>query len=210
LKNYAFQNVLAILLPMGITYALYARESGLPRMRPTSLVLALFLVPIVSFLLVLAVCAPSAYAESSYPEARALIEARFILIAMMIAEGALLGMSFCQLHLLANEPAPLFLQITTTLLFLVLSAYPLYDARKTYAQIPVYHARAEVWDARAAVIQKSLQQGITDINIHDSLARSFDEFSGLMEIGSDPKYWVNACAASFFSVHHLAINQPSP
>jgi hypothetical protein len=210
LKDYAFQNVIALLLPMGMIYALYARDKSLPRMRPASLPLALFLIPIVGYVLIVAMCAPSAYGESSYPEARALIAARFIMVAMTVAEGGLIGLSFSQLHLWADEPAPLFLQISSAVLFLVLAAYPLYDARKSYAEIPVYQARAEVWDARAALVHNSLQQGITEINVHDALARSFDAFSGLMEIGSDPRYWVNSCAAKFFGIHALAINQPAP
>ncbi len=210
LKDYSFQNLLTLVLPLGITYALYAQEDSLPRIRPSSLTLAVFLVPVVSYVLILAVCAPSAYAESAYPEARTLIEARFIMTATILAEGALIGMGFSQLHQWANEPVPLFLQLFPALLFLAVCFYPVYDARKSYAQIPVYHARAEVWDARAAVIHTSLQKGITNINIHDSLARSFDDFSGLLEIGSDPHFWINQCAASFFGVHHLAINQPPP
>jgi len=208
LKDYAFQNILAVLVSMMITYALYARDKGLPKLRPSSLTLALFLTPVVGALLVLAVCAPSAYAESSYPEGRVLIEARFIMVFMTIAEGALIGMSLSQLHLWANEPTPVHLQLILAAVFLVVILYPLYDARKSYLEIPVYRQRAATWDARTAIIQTSIQQGILDINIHDSQARSFDSFSGLMEIGSDPSYWVNQCAAGFYGAHHIAINQP--
>ncbi len=208
MKDYAFQNVLAVLASMLITYVLYARDTRLSKLRPSSLTLALFLVPAVSFLLVLAVCAPSAYAESSYPEGRVLIEARFIMVFMTITEGALIGMSLSQLHLWANEPTPVYLQLILAAVFLAVILYPLYDARKSYLEIPVYRQRAATWDARTAIIQTSIQQGILDINIHDSQARSFNSFSGLMEIGSDPSFWVNQCAADFYGADHIAINQP--
>ncbi len=210
LKYYSFQNVLSLLTPMLIVYALYSRQEHLGKLRPTPLIQALFLVPVVGFLLIMAVCAPSAYAESSYPEARALIEARFIMEIMLMMEGAVIGMSLRQLHNWADESPTAFLQLLTAALFLAAAVYPLYDARKTYLQIPLYQNRAAIWDAHAAVIRTSLEQGQLDVNIHDNQARSFDEFSGLLEIGSDPKYWINQCAASFFGVHNLAINQPNP
>jgi len=208
LKDYSFQHLLALLVPMLATYGLYASGASLPKMRPSSLSLAFFVVPLISYLLILAVCLPSAYGESSYPEGRALVEARFIMVAMALAEGALIGMSLGQLHQWANEPVPIYLQWLTGLLFLSVALYPLYDARKTYREIPVYRDRAATWEARDAEIRTSVQQGILDINILDSRARSFDELSGLLEIGSDPEHWVNQCAASFYGAHNLTINQP--
>lgn len=193
---------------MLITYALYARDKGLPKLRPSSLTLALFLAPIVGALLILAVCTPSAFAESSYPEARVLIEARFIMVALTLIEGALIGMTLSQFHQWAQEPAPRLLQLFAAVLFLLLSLYPLYDARKTYTEIPVYQSRAAAWDAHDTLIRASLQQGVLDVNIQESQARSFDEFSGLLDLTSDPENWVNQCAASFYGLHHLTINQP--
>jgi hypothetical protein len=208
LKDNAFQNILSLLAPMLVTYLIYGHEKSLPRLQPSSLTLALFLIPVFSSLLVLAVCAPSAYAESSYPEGRVLIEARFITVFMMIAEGTLIGMSLSQLHLWANEPTPAYLQLILAAVFLVVVLYPLYDARKTYMAIPFYRHRAATWDAHDALIRTSMQQGILNVNIKDNQARSFDEFSGLSDLSSDPGYWVNQCAASFYGLHRLTVNQP--
>ena len=208
LKDKAFQNLLAVLVPMLITYVLYVNDKGLPRLRPTYLILALFLIPVLSSLLVFAVCAPSAYAESSYPDGRVLIEARFIMVFMIIAEGSLIGMGFSQMHLWAGEPAPLYLQLILAAIFLVVILYPLYDSRKTYQEIPFYRQRAATWDAHNAIIDSNLQQGILDVNIKDSQASSFDEFSGLSDLTSDPANWVDQCAANFYGLHHLTVNQP--
>jgi hypothetical protein len=208
LKNFAFQEILALLVPLLIVYALHARDKNLPRLRPSSLTTGLFLTPVVGALVILAVCMPSTFAESSYPEARVLIEARFIMVALTIIEGILIGMSLSQLHQWAQEPAPRFLQWFTAILFLLLSLYPLYDARKTLSEIPVYQGRAATWDARDALIRTSLEQGVLDVNIKDSQAYSFDEFSGLSDLTSDSKNWVNQCAASFYGLHNLTVNQP--
>jgi hypothetical protein len=208
LKDNAFQNILAVLTPMLITFAFYARDKSLPRLRPSLLTLVLFLAPITAALLILAVCTPSAFAESSYPEARVLIEARFIWVTLTLFEGTLIGMILSQLHQWAQESAPRLLQYFAAVLFLFLSLYPLYDARKTYLEISVYHSRAVAWDAHNALIRASLQQGVMDVNIQDSQARSFDEFSGLSDLTSDPGNWVNQCAASFYGLHHLTINRP--
>lgn len=210
LKDDSFQNVLALLLPFLAVYSLYAKERDLPRLRPSALAWALLLTPLIGALLIIAICAPSAYGESSYPDARVLIEASFILVAATFAEGALAGMVLAQLHRWAEEPAPRSLQVLTSCLFLFAALYPLYDARKTVDQIPLFSAHAGSWDVHAAEIHTRLQQGIAVINLHDSQARSFDPLSGLQEIGSDPQGWVNVCAASFFGAHSLAINQPNP
>ncbi len=206
MKNNAFPDLLALLAPMLVTYVLYARGNGLPKLRPSVLVAALFLVPLVAGMSVLAVIAPSAFAESSYPDGRVLIEAEFLLTLAIFAEGGLIGMILSQLHLWANEPAPLFLQIALAVAFLAVCLYPLYDARKSVSSIPVYRQRAAMWDAHAAIIQADVQKGIQDVNIQDGQARSFDPFSGLLDISPDASNWVNQCAAGFFGLHHLTIN----
>jgi hypothetical protein len=117
-------------------------------------------------------------------------------------------MGFSQMHLWAGEPAPLYLQLILAAIFLVVILYPLYDGRKIYQEIPLYRQRAATWDAHSAIIGSSLQQGILDVNIKDSQAKSFDEFSGLLDLTSDPANWVDQCAASFYGLHHLTVNQP--
>jgi len=208
LKNDAFQNVLNLLVPLLVTYSLYAGGRNLPRLRPSSLALGLLLVPLVGAVLVLAVCAPSAYAESSYPDGRVLIEAAFVFVMTLLLEGALLGISLSQLHRLADELAPLPLVLLTSALFLGVALYPLYDAHKSLAQVPVYAARAAAWDAHDAFIRAEIQKGVQNVNIKDSQARSFDAFSGLLDLSSDPTNWVNECAAGFYGLHSLAVNQP--
>jgi len=208
LKNNAFQNVLNLVVPLLVTYGLYAGARDLPKMRPSSLTLGLFLTPLAGALLVLAVCTPSAYAESSYPDGRVLIEAGFVLIATLLVEGTLIGMSLSQLHLWAQEPAPIFLQLLSAALFLFVVLYPLYEARKMAAQVPVYQARAAAWDANDAFIRSEIQQGAQNVNVRDSQARSFDPLSGLEELGPDPQNWVNQCAAGFYGLHSLTVNQP--
>lgn len=208
LKDNSFQNLLALLVPFLLVYGLFAREHSFPKLHPSLLAWALVLTPLVGTLLIIAICAPSAYGESSSPDARVLIEASFILVGAVFTEGALAGMSLSQLHLWAEEPAPRSLLVLTSCLFLLTALYPLYDARKTVTQIPIYRAHAASWDAHAAEIHTSLQQGIAVINLHDSQAKSFDVLSGLQEIGSDPNAWVNVCAAEFFGARSIAVNQP--
>jgi len=208
LKNYSFQNVLTFLLPAALTYCIYAGRNGFPKMRPTALLVALFLTPIIGYLLIVTVCLPTAYAQFSYPEGRTLIQAHFLMVAIILIEGGLIGMCLSQLHLWANEPVPFSLQLLTTLLFLLIALYPLYDARKTYMKAPIYRERAMAWDVRDTEIRRRALLNESNIKIIDSRASSFDEFSGLEEIGSDPRHWVNQCAASFYGAHDLTINNP--
>ncbi len=209
LKSNPFQVILSILIPLLAVYGYsVARAGSLPRLRPSSITLGLFLAPLAAYLLVLAACAPSAYAEASYPEGRAVMGAGFVMVVMAAALGILLGMGLSLLARLADEAAPALLLALTAVLFLGTAAYPLYDAYRTYRTIPAYQARAASWDSHDAEIRAELRNGVQNVNLHDPQARSFDSFSGLLDLSSDPKNWINQCAASYYGLHTLAVNQP--
>jgi hypothetical protein len=198
LQDYSFQTVLLFLLVLFLAYGVITSNTTLIKPRPSRLVWALLLTPLIGYLLIVAICAPSVFAESSYPEARVLIEARFIMVLFLSIEGLIIGTGLGQLHTLSNEVPPLLLRMVVLLITIVLLSYPLYDARKMAAQVPDYRARASAWDARNAQILTDKAQGLEKIQV-----KEFDSISGISELSPDTDFWVNGCAASFYGVHSI-------
>jgi hypothetical protein len=159
--------------------------------------------PVIGSLLIMAVCAPSVYAESSYPEPRVLIEARFIMVLMIFVEGLLIGIGLGQLHVLSNEAPPFHVRVLLLVASFALLLYPLYDARKMVAQVPEFRARALAWDERDASIRLGKAQGMEDIPV-----KEFDAVSGIQEMSPDANFWVNGCAAQFYQVGTIEAKLP--
>ena len=208
LSDYAFVTLLSFLLPMTVTYALTARKVFAEKLNPLHLNLALFITPVLAAVLILGVFAPTALAESSYPEGRVLIEARFIMVLMVLVEGVLLGLALGQLHQWANRPAPVYLQVALLVIFVLISTYGLYDLRKVYIQIPFYQDRAALWDDRDAFIRAEINSGNVQVNYHNGQAASFDDFSGLWDMTPLPDFWTNLCAADYYGIDSLTVNAP--
>jgi hypothetical protein len=204
LQEYSFQIMLLFLLSMLLSYILGTTNSIFAKPHSTWLVSALFLAPVIGYLMVICICAPSVYAQSSYPEARVLIEARFVMVLLTCVQGLIIGIGLGQLHTLSNEPPPVFLMVVVVLVSSAILLYPLYDARKIYSQVPDYRASATAWDGRNAQVIAEKAQGFENIQV-----KEFDGMSGISELSQDAGFWVNGCAADFYGVRTIeAITPP--
>jgi xanthosine utilization system XapX-like protein len=154
-------------------------------------------------LLIFAIMAPAAYAQSSYPDGRVLVDAAFIMIIMTIIEGMLTGIIFSQLHQRVNDPVPEYLQVITGCILIIILFYPLYDARKNILQIPEFSAQASSWDARDARIRAAHNLGKVDIQ-----EKGLNAPGGLAEMREDPSDWVNVCATWFYDVNSISVGNP--
>ncbi len=196
MKNNAFQMLLAFFAPLMFVY--FSGLRGSPTIRPSSIVLVVLLSPVIVLISVAAVMAPAAYAQSSYPDGRVLMEAAFILVLFLAVEGSLLGFLLNQLHDLAGETVPLKLRFLSAVFVLVMLGYPLYDAYKSYRAIPEYQAYAAAWDARDAQIKAASLADITQVQ-----ATSLEAPGQLAEISTDPHFWVNNCVAYFYALTEI-------
>ena len=201
LDSNPFQFFLVILIPLLLVYGYYSGK--LPdRQRPSSLMLVLFILPLIMFLLVSAVMAPAAYVQSSYPDGRVLIEAGFLVAMTLISMGSLIGFILSQLHQWAGDPTPGILKVWTALLALILLLYPVYDARKNAALLPEFQDRAQSWDSRDARIRAARQNG--EFNIHE-VANNAP--AALTDIKPESSDWINICATWFYDIDSIiAIN----
>jgi hypothetical protein len=203
LQVYSFQTVLLIMLSMLLAYVFVTSNTIPIKPRPAGLVWALFITPLIGYLMIITICAPSVYAESSYPEARVLIEAQFIMILLLSVEGLIIGIGLGQLHTLSNEAPSIFLRALVVLVSIAILLYPLYDARKIYSQVPDYRARSTAWDGRDAQILADKAQGLENIQVEE-----FDSISGISELSQDADFWVNGCAAQFYQVGMIEAKLP--
>jgi hypothetical protein len=76
-------------------------------------------------------------------------------------------------------------------------------AKLITAVIPEYRERALLWDQRDEYIRTASYEGIVDVEV-----KALDSFGGLMELGSDPKLWVNRCAAVFYGINSITATSP--
>jgi hypothetical protein len=197
LKSNAFQMLLAALAPMIFVYFGGIRMS--PPLRPSSIILVALLSPIILFITLAAVMAPAAYAQSSYPDGRVLMDASFIVVIFMVVEGFLFGLILNQLHDLAGEPVPVKLQLLSAVFVLIIILYPIYDAYKSFRSIPEYRAYATGWDARDARIKAATLMGLDQI-----VESSLDAPGQLADINTDPHNWVNNCVAQFYDLASIS------
>ena len=155
-------------------------------------------IPVGAFLLVVAVCAPSAYAESAYAEARAFLPARWILTIAGVTWFYLLGIVY-QTWRYKNPKYQLIKEQTLIAFVIVLlSFYVMRGALVTLGSIPDYQTRAKAWDARAASIEQQKNTGILDIE-----TKALDSFGRIRELSDNPKLWVNKCAAIYYGVNSI-------
>lgn len=154
------------------------------------LLMALVLL-VIMYLLIAASFAPSIYGQS-YPVARARFTARVILTLTLILEGALFGMMLKSIPRLQRSLVPL-------LLLLLLAFYPLRAAVNMWQnELPRYQQRAAAWDARHAHILAQIAEGKKDI-----LVEQLNGFEQVKELDSDPRHWVNRCAAAYYGVESI-------
>jgi hypothetical protein len=196
MKNNAFQMLLAFIAPMMFVY--FAGIRTALRIKPSSLVLLAFLSPILLFVLTAAVMAPAAFAESSYPDGRVLMDAGFLLVVFLVTEGILFGLILSQLHNFAGEPVPAKLKILSALIILMMILYPLYDSYRSFRTIPEFRTFSTAWDARDSRIKSAVTLGLDQI-VETSLAAP----GHLVDLGTDPKYWVNTCMAYFYGTDKI-------
>lgn len=155
-------------------------------------------IPAAAFTLVVAICAPSAYGESAYPELRALLPARWTLTIAGIAWFYLLGMIYQ--NQMTKRPHNMFMikPKLVAMVIVLLCFYPMRAALLTVAAVPAYQTRAQAWDARASDIERQKSAGVMELTV-----QAVDSYGRIRELSSNPKLWVNRCAAIYYGVDRI-------
>lgn len=150
--------------------------------------------PFLTWLLIAAGFSPSVFGQG-FPVERMRFLAQTLLIVMLMLEGIWLGLILPELKFnrtIGMWAALIFFTAIST-------AYPL-RAALNFLQNNVleYRERAELWDLRDAYIHRHIAQGETELFVP-----GFGGFNGVKELDSNPKHWINACAANFYHVSSI-------
>jgi len=189
-----------------LTYHFWPRT----RLKPWTTLRWAGLVALSGYLLIVAACIPSAYAQRAYPEPRAQI---VLLFPLLLAAAALAALAALALRgqleksfpSLDAAPVPILrrtnLVITVLLLFALL--YPLWPAWQSAPEQRELAARAQQWDDRHADIRAQIAAGAVQIQ-----TIALDSIAGLEEMQPDPNHWVNVCAARYYAVDEIIAQIP--
>lgn len=162
--------------------------------------LGLLIIPALTYLLTVAMFAPSAYGQS-FPVERVRFPAHVLLTASLLTEGGLLGL--LALRLLRSVP-----RWTTALAFLallVVALYPLWTVRNNLRLVPAYQTRAAQWDTRDARIRELAASGERDLVVW-----GLPGVADVNDLGPRPDHWINYCAAIYYGVDTISASQENP
>jgi len=157
-----------------------------------SVIFNLLIIPILAYLMIVCICAPSMYAESAYPSDRVLGLGVFILVLAMLLWGFMAGL------LMNRLPRHKTIMSIVGFILLLSLMYPIRAG--LLAQLDVADAEnyAVQWDARDTSIRQAASNGQTSITIPGFPARY-----EVADYGVDPTFWVNRCAAAYYGLQEI-------
>lgn len=167
----------------------------LSRYQIRQLTTLLVIVPVFSYLLVVASFSPSVYGQG-YPVERARFAGQLCLVAGLMVEGAVMGILSAQLRLPGIRPV--YSGLISSILLGITAFYPLRAAWLALADVPEYRERAKLWDARDAFIRRHAADGAEDV-----IVPGYPGVYGIKELDDDPNHWVNICAAGYYNVRSI-------
>jgi len=139
LKSLPLPTALSLILPMILTYVGTTRQEyyKVPKVDSVRSILFLLIAPIIGYLLIVCICAPSVYGESAYPEQRVLVAARYVMVTVTMFEGSLLGILMGNFSSGWNAKSTQHsIKIVIACFLILASFYPLRAALLTSSQIP--------------------------------------------------------------------------
>jgi hypothetical protein len=202
IKRMLLSNVLlfGFAVASGALGAAWSMWSGTPhpQMSTRNWLLALVGIVVTCLLIVFACMLPNAYVQSGYPELRALIIPRFVLVASMAGSGWLTGWF---LHSrLVGKPQLIsrMLSILAGLILVVAAISPLYATPPILSRAPLFTKWAHLWDQRDQQIRyaASYNQGSLHVMELDHIIPRVGE----LQAGG----WYNACADMYYGIQIVA------
>ncbi len=182
---------LAVLVLFNAGLALILPGGNKRRPKPLIILLALA----VGLALMSAAIAPSVYAGLQYPSGRALMTARFGLLAG-IGAAAFLAAGWLRARMGAGGAR---LALIAGLAALLLSgAYALRSLSLPLNEAQVMQVKAARWDVRQADILAQRDAGAVEVRV-----REVDVVSTLEDLSPDAVDWVNGCAADYYRVERI-------
>jgi hypothetical protein len=217
IKSQIIPNALLVLLFFALGF-LSSTDWGIPAgQRPFSWgrwFLAGLVTAIAGAILLFSTMLPFAYIQHAYPELRALIISRFVMVLCQAVFGGLAGSAVLpalslvrgQAGLPGDRPLRLayFLSLAACLGLLAFSVYPLHAAQGELSQTWHYQKWARFWDARDLAIIQARQQGVKKVKV----VKMDHIIPNVAELSPDAKHWYNGCAAIYYDVTSISASLP--
>jgi hypothetical protein len=152
---------------------------------------------VVVFGLIVCCMAPSAYAQSAYPELRALLSATYIFILGMIGFFLLVGY-FLSGRMLSDQKRSSIIREIALIILLFGCAYPFFASKNLAGDLEQARVFASKWDEREKDIQQAVTLGEKNLTLP-----GLDSQHGISDLQVEPEYWVNSCMAEYYRVDSI-------
>ncbi|GAP05317.1 MAG TPA: hypothetical protein DEQ80_10730 [Anaerolinea thermolimosa] len=150
---------------------------------------------VIGLILLLCCVAPSVYAGLLYPAGRALMPARFVFLAGV--SGAMMGLGLA-VWTLVQKPSWGWVRGVAVLFLLAGCLYPFKALPVLQQETSRMALKAGLWDQRDAEIRAARAAGDMEV-----VVRETDVVQSLQELGPDPEFWVNRCAALYYDIDSI-------
>ena len=198
LKGLPLPHAITLILFFVLSVRTFSRSNptvGQERMLPIVLIFAIAL----CYLLISMGMAPSVFVRGYYPNPRALIAPRFILMVTVAVIGWVFGFYFSR-YLSWSSLGAKILVLMAAVVFVGVSLYSLRVAYQTFRSAPRYQIWASLWDDRDERIRADLENGARDLEV----VQIEKIFQWVAELSPDPRSWYNACAAEYYGARSIS------
>ncbi len=189
-----------ILFLMGVVVSIFSSQELGKQIKGKEFILTLLTVPLMAFLLIVSISAPTAYGMLAYPENRVLMLALMVLVSAIFAEGFLLA--YLVNPYLSKQRS---LRLLTAIAMLILSFYPLLALKDISEMISFYRERAQLWDRQQGEILGQIELGQSDL-----VVTALDAYAEIAEMRDYNTYWVNLCTAQYYNVDTITAVEHRP
>jgi hypothetical protein len=199
--GFIYNGIAGYIVPVVVIFLLgfsLAIQTQWQDVKITHLLRLIGVILILVYFVIVACCAPSAYAQSAYPEDRALTGAKILFTWGVVSTGYLLGIIFQSWRSKLTGFKIKIHQANGAFIILLICVYLLYAVLNVLVEIPDYLNRAAVWDARAEQIYAFRQAGEMNPTVN-----ALDSYGRIREISDNPDLWVNRCAAAYYQVDSI-------
>ncbi len=151
-----------------------------------------------TLLLVVSTFAPSVYAQSAYPEPRALFPATYILVFGVFAVIFLAGFATTLPAAGKTRVWKRSYDTVITIGLILACIYPLRAGGSLNRDFLQARAFANAWDERNRVVQTYRVSGKPLLEL-----KAINSQHGISELQTDPDFWVNQCFARYYGLENV-------
>ncbi|MFN8411969.1 MAG: DUF6056 family protein [Anaerolineales bacterium] len=197
LRTLALPAFLTLFISFFLFYGLYVFwMPKLTSQQTKTTAIILIILPVFSYLLIVASFSPSVYGQG-FPIERARFIGQLILDVGLMSIGAYVGVLLAQWT--SSFAENLSLKIVFIIVLLVLCIYPVRAAVNVSKNVSEYQARAKMWDLRNDYIVRHAALGEQDL-----IVPGYSGAFGIKELDDSPNQWINLCAASYYQVNSIS------